>query len=155
MKIELWVIGKTKLSYAREGIDFYLKRIKPFSSVRYMELPQSKHRETSKLMALESEQVLKNLQHLDRLILLDDKGTCYTSLAFSKQVSALLDDPTSGRAIFVIGGAYGFAPELYSRAQQKWSLSTLTFTHDMARLIFLEQLYRSFTIMNNIKYHHE
>jgi len=96
---------------------------------------------------------MKKLTPTDLLILLDAEGKEYSSTEFANQMQKFLNMPGK-RLVFLIGGAYGFAPEIYQRANQKMSLSRLTFNHQMARLFFLEQIYRAMTILKGEKYHH-
>ena len=98
--------------------------------------------------------ILKHIDSIDKVILLDEKGKSFSSIDFSNLLNQKLLDSTK-KLVFVIGGAFGFSEEVYKRANSKISLSKMTFSHQMIRLIFKEQLYRAFTILKGEKYHHE
>jgi len=102
----------------------------------------------------EGELILKKISTSDFLVLLDDKGTEFTSLRFSNWIQKRMNSGLK-QLVFVIGGPYGFSEAVYKRANQKVSLSKMTFSHQMIRLFFTEQLYRAFSILNNLPYHHE
>lgn len=156
MKIELWVIGKTAFKYLDEGIAVYEKRLKHYVNFDLVVLPDAKNPPLSieALKVKEGELILNKLQKDDLLILLDENGKHLTSIDFSKFVENQQINATK-RIIFQIGGAYGFSDAVYSRANQKMSLSKMTFSHQMIRLFFVEQLYRAFTILKGEKYHNE
>ena len=156
MKIELWVIGKTAFKYLDEGIAVYEKRLKHYVNFDLVVLPDIKNPPLSieALKTKEGELILNKLTKDDCLILLDERGKQLTSMDFSKfieqqQMSAVK------RVVFQIGGAYGFSEAVYARANQEISLSKMTFSHQMIRLFFVEQLYRAFTILKGEKYHNE
>ena len=157
MKIELKVIGKTAFNYLDEGIEIYVKRLKRYCTFTLTILPDVKNAKslTKQLIKTkEGELILKKLDTTDFLILLDDKGKEFSS----KQFSTYLEDklmPKGKKIVFLVGGAYGFSDAVYQRAQLKISLSKLTFSHQMVRLFFVEQLYRAFSIINHEPYHHE
>ncbi len=158
MKIELWVIGKTKPAYLKEGISVFEKRIARYHSFSYVEFPDKKRDKTNNealQKSKESQLVLSKLEARDYLILLDENGKQYTSLEFASFLEKRLMDSGNARILFLVGGAYGFDEKLYRRANQQLSLSKLTFSHQMVRLFFLEQLYRAFTILKNEPYHNE
>ena len=155
MKVELWMIGKTAFSYLDEGIAIYEKRLKhylPFSIELIPDVKTAKNLSSEELKKKEGELVLKKLKNDDFLILLDERGKEFTSLAFSGFMESHLASSRK-RLIFQIGGAYGFSEEIYKRADKKVSLSKMTFSHQMIRLFFLEQLYRSMTILKGEPYH--
>lgn len=156
MKIELWVIGKTDFNYLKEGIALYEKRLKHYVSYEMVTLPDVKNPPLSSeaLKVKEGEIILNKIQKDDFLILLDENGRELTSVAFAdfiekKQIEGIK------RIIFQIGGAFGFSEAVYNKANMKMSLSKLTFSHQMVRLFFVEQLYRAFTIIKGEKYHNE
>jgi len=156
MKIKLIVIGKTSEAYLREGIDGYLKRLVRYGDIDLEVLPEVRNKAVlpiDKLKVAEAQVVLKKLEVTDYVVLLDDKGKQLSSEGLAELVTKRL---TSGRGrfVFLVGGAYGFDKVLYDRADLKLSLSLMTFSHQMVRLIFLEQLYRAFTIIKNEPYHH-
>lgn len=153
MKTEFWMTGKTNHNYLNSGIDLYAKRIKHFTSFDIREIKIPKAKSPEEVIQSEQDQILKLLQPNDRLILLDEKGKIFTSIEFSKYVQQQFNT-SPNRLIFLIGGAYGFGPELYKRANSLISLSKFTFPHDLVRIIFLEQFYRCLTILNNHPYQH-
>ncbi len=154
MKIELWVIGKTAFKYLDEGIAVYEKRLKYYVNFDLVVLPDVKNPplSTEALKIKEGELILNKLHKDDWLILLDENGKHLSSMDFSKFIEHQQINATK-RLIFQIGGAYGFSDALYARANQKLSLSKMTFSHQMIRLFFMEQLYRAFTILKGEKYH--
>lgn len=157
MKIELWQIGKTAFGYLDEGVDIYQKRLKHYTSFEILTIPdlkKRKHLSEQQIKEKEGEIILKKIEKSDFIILLDERGKTYTSLHFSKYIDKL-QQQAHKRVIFLIGGAYGFSESIYQRANTKVSLSSMTFSHQMIRLFFVEQLYRAFTILNNEPYHHE
>ena len=153
MKVEFWMTGKTDHKYLIEGINLYSKRIQHYIPFNVHEINVSKPKVQTLYQKIESEQILKLINKDDYLILLDDKGHEYTSHEFSAQLQKFFQLSFS-RLIFLAGGAYGFDNALYERSNQTLSLSKMTFPHDLCRLIFLEQLYRALTIMNNHPYQH-
>ena len=156
MKIELWVIGKTAFKYLDEGITIYEKRLKHYVTFDLVTLPDIKNPPLSieALKIKEGELILNKLTKDDMLILLDENGKQQTSIDFSKFIETQQMNATK-RIVFQIGGAYGFSDAVYARANQKLSLSKMTFSHQMIRLFFVEQLYRAFTIVKGEKYHNE
>jgi 23S rRNA (pseudouridine1915-N3)-methyltransferase len=156
MKIKLISIGKTDEVYIQDGIDKYLKRLKhyvQFENVIIKDVKVGKNTNSSLQKTLEEQEVLKHLSQNDYVILLDENGAEYGSVNFSKYIQKRLN---SGRdIIFVIGGPFGFSERMYERADSKIALSKMTFSHQMVRLFFVEQLYRSFTILKGEKYHHQ
>ncbi len=156
MNIELWWIGKTSFPYLSEGIEIYLKRIKRYCKFNLIELADIKNggkKSIPELKSLEGQVILKKLNPKDFLILLDENGAQFDSVQFSKQIEQI-QNSNPNKIIFLIGGAYGFSDEVYKRANKKMSLSKMTFSHQMIRLLFLEQLYRAYTIINREPYHH-
>ena len=152
MKICIWWTGKTKAPYDGMVTD-YLHRIKRFHSAELKEF-KSKKGTPSQSKQREGEAMLKLMAPTDLVFLLDESGRSFSSLKFSSWIDKQLQS-TSRRLIFIIGGPFGFIEPIKNRAHDKLSLSSMTFTHDMARVIFLEQIYRAFTIKNNLPYHHE
>ncbi len=157
MKIKFIVIGKTDQSYLREGIDIFLKRVSHYVSFEYQIIPDIKN--TRKLSQdqqkqKEGELILDQLKSGDELILLDEKGKEFRSVEFARFLEKKM---LSGlkNLVFVVGGPYGFSSEVYQTAKGKVSLSKMTFSHQMVRLVFSEQLYRAFTILKGEPYHHE
>ena len=157
MKIVLLTIGKTSEKYLIEGIAQYQKRLKHYTQFEMLEIPNLKNAKNfsnAELMKKEGELILKQLQNSDHLVLLDDKGTVFTSPKFAEKLQCWM---LSGkkRLVFVIGGSYGFSEDVYVRGNEKLSLSKMTFSHQMVRLFFVEQIYRGYTILNNEPYHHQ
>ena len=157
MKIVLLAIGKTNEQYLIEGISQYQKRLKHYTQFEMLEIPNIKNAKNflnAELMKREGELILKQLQSSDHLVLLDDKGKDFTSPKLSEKLQSWM---LSGkkRLVFVIGGAYGFSEDVYARGDEKLSLSKMTFSHQMVRLFFVEQIYRGYTILNNEPYHHQ
>lgn len=157
MKITLLTVGKTDKDWVKEGLDIYVSRLKhyiPFSVVEIPELKNVSALSKDQIKTREGELILKNVRSTDDVILMDERGKQYTSV----ELARVLQDKISyiGKDIvFVIGGAYGFSDAVYSRADSKISLSKMTFSHQMVRAIFAEQIYRAFTIMRGEPYHHE
>jgi|TARA_B110000459_G_scaffold196042_1_gene237530 23S rRNA (pseudouridine1915-N3)-methyltransferase len=157
MKIVLLSVGKTNIDFIREGIDEYLKRLKfyvKFENIELNVLKNSKNLSKNELLKKEAELILSNISDNDFVINLDEKGRGLSSSEFAKQISKYRI-MSKKKIVFIIGGAYGFSEEIYSRSNDSISLSSMTFSHQMVRLFFVEQLYRSFTILNNESYHHE
>ena len=156
MKIELIVIGKTNFSFIEEGIIEYKSRINHFINFEIIVLPDVKQKlPIAKLKEKESEVLLNYIQSKDmELYLLDDKGKEYTSIDFSLIIQDKVNIVRKDLA-FIIGGAYGFSQVVYKTIPNKISFSRFTFSHQLIRLIFVEQLYRAFTIIKNLPYHHE
>lgn len=157
MKIVFLSLGKTNEKYLIEGISLYQNRLKHYTSFEMIEIPnikKSKNLTKLELMKKEGDLILKNIQNSDHLVLLDEKGKEYNSTKFSEKIQNWM---LSGkkRIVFVIGGSYGFSNDIYQRGNEKISLSKMTFSHQMVRLFFLEQLYRGYSILNNQPYHHE
>ncbi len=157
MKIVLLTIGKTKEQYLIEGVSQYQKRLQHYTEFEIFEIQHiknTKNLSNFELMKKEGELILKQLKSSDYLVLLDDKGKDYTSSEFSKKLQRWM---LSGkkRLVFVVGGAYGFSKEVFQRGNEKLSLSKMTFSHQIVRLFFLEQIYRGYTILNNEPYHNK
>ena len=157
MKITLLTVGKTDRDWVKQGLELYISRLKhyiPFALVEIPELKNVSALSTEQIKTKEGELILKHIRPGDDLILMDERGKMHTSIEFAK----VLQDKISYIGIdiiFVIGGAYGFSQAVYDRADSKISLSKMTFSHQMVRAIFAEQLYRAFTIMRGEPYHHE
>ncbi len=155
MKITLITIGKTDDNYLKEGINRYLGRLKHYVKFEMIEIPDVKLKKkitTNVQKEIEGKEVLKIVSTSDFLILMDEKGREYNSVEFSKFIQKRMN--TGIAIVFVIGGAFGFSEALYSRANFKIALSQMTFSHQMVRLFFVEQIYRCFTILKGEKYHH-
>lgn len=157
MKLTLVTVGKTDRKWVREGMDIYISRLTHYTKFSVTEIPELKNVSAlsqAGIKSREGELILRNTKPGDFVVLLDERGKEYSSIEWSKELERLLSN-LSNDIVFVIGGAYGFSPEVYSRANAKISLSKMTFSHQMVRAIFIEQLYRAFTIMKGEPYHHE
>ena len=155
MKIEAWFIGKTSPSYLQIGLDDYAGRIKkyvPFETVIIPDIKDAGSYAARDRLLKEGEKVLQKLFPQDYLILLDEGGKEFSSVQFSQFIEKELNKSYK-KLIFLVGGSFGFSSELQQRANLKISLSKMTFSHQMVRLFFLEQIYRGFTILNNEPYH--
>lgn len=157
MKITLLTLGKTDKDWVREGLDIYVSRLKHYIPFNVIEIPELKNVSAltrDQIKTREGELILKNIRPTDDLILLDERGKEYTSVELAKVIQDKIS--YAGKdMVYVIGGAYGFSDEVYRRADSKISLSRMTFSHQMVRAIFVEQIYRAFTIMRGEPYHHE
>ncbi len=157
MKVALVVIGKTDARYFVEAIEEYTNRLVhyiPFEMQVIPDIKNVKNLSEEQQKEKEGELILKGLQPGDYLVLLDDKGKEFTSKEFAKYMEKKMQS-VPRRLVFVVGGPYGFSEAVYKAAAEKISLSRLTFSHQMIRLIFVEQIYRAMTILNNEPYHHE
>jgi 23S rRNA (pseudouridine1915-N3)-methyltransferase len=157
VKIKFIVVGKTDAGYLREAISVYENRLTHYVSFELICIPDVKNSgklSESQLKDREGKNILSHLNSGDELVLLDEKGKIFSSSEFSLMLSRKIDAGNKCVA-FVAGGAYGFSDEIYAKAASMISLSKMTFTHQMVRLIFIEQLYRAFTIMKGEAYHHE
>ncbi|WP_461788297.1 23S rRNA (pseudouridine(1915)-N(3))-methyltransferase RlmH [Pedobacter sp.] len=157
MKISLIAVGKTEDKYLIEGIEKYLNRLKHYIGFNISIIPELKNTKNlteAQQKSKEAELILKQLNNSDVLVLLDEKGKKYTSVQFSQYINKQMIGSVQ-HLVFVIGGPYGFDDSVYKRANSSVSLSDMTFSHQMVRLFFVEQLYRAFTILKNEPYHHE
>ena len=156
MKTLLILVGKTTDKHFLTGISDYVERINhymPFELVTIPELKNTKSLTEEQQKTAEGELILKQLQPADTVVLLDEHGRELRSIELARWLEQKRN--TARRLIFVIGGPYGFSSEVYGRANEKLSLSKMTFSHQMVRLIFTEQLYRACTIIKGEPYHHE
>ena len=156
MKTELILVGKTTNKHFVACINDYVERIghyMPFSITTIPELKNAKSLSEDQQKEREGELILKQLQASDTVVLLDEHGTQMRSIEFASWLQKMQN--SARRLVFVIGGPYGFSPALYQRANQKISLSPMTFSHQMVRLVFTEQIYRACTILKGEPYHHE
>ncbi|MBP5340093.1 MAG: 23S rRNA (pseudouridine(1915)-N(3))-methyltransferase RlmH [Prevotella sp.] len=156
MKTELILVGKTTDRHFDAGISDYASRIThymPFGITVIPELKNARNLSEEQQRTAEGELILKQLQPQDTVVLLDERGKELRSLDFARWLEQKWS--TSRRLVFVIGGPYGFSPGVYARANEQLSLSRMTFSHQMVRLVFTEQLYRACTIIKGEPYHHE
>ncbi len=157
MKVCLLVIGKTDASCIREGIAEYEKRLTRYIPYEMKVLPDVKNAKnlTENLQKeREGEMLLEQFQAGDFIVLLDERGQQYSSVEFSRFMAQKIIGSIK-RLVFIVGGPYGFSEEVYRRANDRISLSKMTFSHQMVRMIFVEQIYRAMTILKGEPYHHE
>ena len=156
MKTILILVGKTVNKHFVAGINDYAERIShymPFEIVTIPELRNTKNLSEEQQKLSEGDLILRQIQPSDTVVLLDEHGKEFRSIEYARWLQQ--KQQTSRRLVFVIGGPYGFSDAVYSRANEKISLSKMTFSHQMVRLIFTEQLYRACTIIKGEPYHHE
>ena len=157
MNIRLLLVGKTEESYLKQGMQIYSDRLGHYCKFSITEIPELKNAKAlsrEQIKEKEGELILKSISPSEELILLDERGKMFTSVEWARQMEKKF--LYSSRDItFVIGGSYGFGNAVYERANDKISLSKMTFSHQLCRVIFLEQLYRMFTIIKGEPYHHE
>lgn len=157
MNLSLLTVGKTDIQWVKEGLDVYVSRLRhyvPFTVTEIPELKKVSALTEAQIKEREGELILKQVGPADILILLDERGIQQRSVEFARWLEKQLNQGARN-LFFVIGGAYGFSPTVYERANGQISLSPMTFSHQMVRTIFAEQLYRAFTILRGEPYHHE
>ena len=157
MKAILLVVGKTVSQPLAQMIDDYVGRIGHFTPFGVEVIPDIKNAKSlsqSEVKGQEGKALMARIKPSDHVVLLDERGRQYSSLDFARYVEKK-QALSSQRVVFVVGGPYGFSPEVYDRADDKLSLSPMTFSHQMIRLLFVEQYYRALTIINHFPYHHE
>ena len=157
MKINLILVGKTTSKEFQSIVDDYSERVThytPFEVTVIPELKNTKALSQEQQKTLEGDAILRQLQDSDYVVLLDEHGKELRSVEFATWMGKK-QQTVSRRLVFIIGGPYGFSPTVYERANEKLSLSRMTFSHQMVRMIFIEQLYRAFTILKGEHYHHE
>ena len=154
MAVKLVVIGATKEKFYKQSEADYLKRLNKYCKLNYIEISSSKKSvKREECLKMEEESLLRNISDSDFVVLLDEKGKEYASRKFADQLNDLLNYQPG--IVFVIGGAFGFSDTIRQRANAVWALSKLTFPHHLVRTIFLEQLYRAFTILKGEHYHND
>ena len=157
MKVKLIIIGKTKSKFLIEGENEYQRRLKHYCKFSELIIPDIKNGgklSKKELKEKEGNLILESIKNNNYVVLLDDKGLTLSSTEFAEFFNKKMVSSTN-ELVFVVGGAFGFSESVYKRANTKLSLSKMTFSHQMVRLIFKEQLYRAFTILKGEKYHHE
>lgn len=157
MKVQVYYVGKTSEKYLREGEAVYQKRLKHYLPISFDVLPDIRNAgklSSDELKVKEGDLILSKVNPEDGLILLDEAGEQFRSIKFARWLDRQLQAPYR-RLIFVVGGAFGFSDGVYARANQKLSLSKMTFSHQMIRLFFAEQLYRGMSILRGERYHNE
>ena len=156
MKTELILVGRTVNKHFVAGIEDYAERIghyMPFNMTTIPELKNTKNLSEEQQKLAEGELILKQIQPQDTVVLLDEHGRELRSVEFARWLEQKRN--TARRLVFVIGGPYGFSQAVYARANEQLSLSRMTFSHQMVRLVFTEQIYRACTIIKGEPYHHE
>lgn len=156
MKIKLIVVGKSAFEFVKEGELVYEKRLihyLPFEKLVLPDIKNPKNLSLEELKKKEGELILSKLTNQEFLVLLDENGSQFSSTNFASWLEQKINEGTRSM-VFVIGGAFGFSKEVYERANQLLSLSKMTFSHQLVRVIFLEQLYRAQTILKSEPYHH-
>lgn len=156
MKIKLITIGKTDENYLKEGIEKYVNRLKHYSSFENVvinDVKMGKKTNVELQKEKEADEILLKINQSEFVVLLDENGTNYNSIEFSKYLQKRMNSGLD--LVFIIGGPFGFSNRIYDRANVKMALSKMTFSHQMVRLFFIEQLYRGFTILKGEKYHHQ
>ena len=157
MKLSLWTIGKQHDSYVKEGVELFTKRLSNYFPVEWTIIPVPKNAGSlseTELKKREGETVLNMIKTDDYLVALDERGKHLSSEGVSQFIQQRATESTKN-LIFLIGGAYGIDAAVMQKAGMKWSLSQLTFPHQLVRLLLSEQLYRACTILRNEKYHHK
>lgn len=157
MKIVIIAVGRTTTGYINEGINHYMDRLRHYLPVELLVIPDVKATKAmteAKQKDAEGKAILAALQPSDNVILLDERGRQKTSREFSEMIVEKMNRGLR-RLVFVIGGPYGFSADVYARADSQLSLSRMTFTHEMVRLFFTEQVYRAMTIIRGEPYHHD
>ena len=157
MKIKVLFTGKTTESWIREGIERYAGRIRHYVSFELVELPDLKQTAAlseEQIKSKEGEMILKAVRPTDHLVLLDEHGARFSSVDWARNLEQKATHLPKD-CVFVIGGPYGFSPAVQARSNELLSLSLMTFSHQLVRVVFLEQLYRALTIIKGEPYHHE
>lgn len=157
MKITFLTVGKTEEAYLKQGIEKYVNRLKHYTKLIIIEIDELKNTKAltpEQQKAKEAELILKKILPLDHVILLDENGMELSSQQFAAYINKKALGSVAN-VVFVVGGPYGFDPSVYERSNDKLSLSPMTFSHQMVRLFFVEQLYRAFTIIKGEPYHHQ
>ena len=157
MKISFWSIGKTNEAYIKQGVEEFTRRISKYLKVEWTIIPVPKNAGMMSEMDLkkkEGEMILEWLQKTDYLVALDERGKQMNSAGLAEFIQARANESVKN-LVFLIGGAFGIDDAVLKRADYKWSLSQLTFPHQLVRLLLAEQVYRACTIMQNEKYHHK
>ncbi|MDR0560688.1 MAG: 23S rRNA (pseudouridine(1915)-N(3))-methyltransferase RlmH [Prevotellaceae bacterium] len=157
MTVKFIAVGKIDAEYLREAVSIYKNRLMhyvPFELICIPDIKNAGKLSENQLKIREGENILETLKTGDEIILLDEKGETFSSPEFATFISKKINSGTK-RLVFIAGGAYGFSEEMYKKASTTVSLSRMTFNHQMVRLVFIEQLYRAFTIIRGEPYHHK
>lgn len=156
MNVEIWSLGKENEPFIEDGVNYYLQKAKPYNPVSLVLLQTPKKNATADIERTKLQEealILKKLTPGHYLILLDERGKLLNSIQWSQQFQQCMNQGVK-TLVLLIGGAFGVTDNIRKRANQCWSLSNLVFPHQMVRLIVAEQVYRSFSILNNSPYHH-
>lgn len=155
MKIKIIALGKIKEKFLKAGIDEFLKRLTPYASIEIIEIPAIEIKDenlTNKVLEEEGQKILSHIKPQSYVITMEIKGKMFSSEEFAKKIKELTNDGTS-EIVFVIGSSCGISPIVSERANLKMSMSKMTFLHQFARLILVEQIYRAFKIIKGETYH--
>jgi 23S rRNA (pseudouridine1915-N3)-methyltransferase len=155
MRIRFIQTGKTREEYVKVGVENFRKRLVryvPFETETIPDLKNSRNLTMKEVMEKEAQLILRRIREGDHVVLLDERGDEHSSIGFAEYLNSL--ESRVKQLVFVCGGPYGFSEDAYRRADSRLSLSQLTFSHQLVRLIFMEQLYRAFTIIKGDPYHH-
>lgn len=157
MNIKLIVVGKSESEHLRSWVEVYVKRLSHYTGFEIVTLPDvknAKNLSVGELKEREGEMILRQIEKADKVVLLDEKGKEFSSMEFSKYLEKQMN--TSVRTLaFVVGGAFGFSPKVYEKIGERIAISRMTFSHQMIRLLVVEQIYRAFTILKGEPYHNE
>lgn len=155
MKVTLIQVGKTNENYIQVGIKEYQKRLKNYITFEEITVAEAKNKKKTvgEQKVEEAKNILKEIKGGDLVVLLDEKGKEYSSPEFAQFLQKKMNQSPK-RIVFILGGPYGFDESIYKLYNQKFALSKMTFTHQMVRLFFIEQIYRGYAILNNSPYHH-
>lgn len=154
MNIRLLLIGKTTTPFVKEGVDIYTKRLKHYCKFEIVEVPDAKVKDPSKQKEIEAQAILKSLKTDDFVVLLDEKGAQLSSREYADFLQKKMNAGTR-QMVMIVGGAFGFTPEVYARADYQLAFSKMTFSHEMIRVFITEQVYRAFTILKGESYHND
>lgn len=157
MKITLMTVGKTTTGYLKQGIDEYMRRLSHYVQCDIQcigDVKNTRNLTEQQQKLAEGKALLDAINATDWVTLLDERGSEFTSVDFSRYVQRRMSSGLR-RLVFVVGGPYGFSPEVYARANDRLSLGRMTLPHELVRLVFVEQLYRAFTILRHEPYHHQ
>ena len=157
MNIKLIVVGKSESEHLRSWVEVYVKRLYHYTGFEIITLPDvknAKNLSVGELKERESEMILRQIEKADKVVLLDEKGKEFSSMEFSKYLEKQMNASVRTLA-FVVGGAFGFSPKVYEKIGERIAISRMTFSHQMIRLLVVEQIYRAFTILKGEPYHNE
>ena len=157
MNIKLIVVGKSESEHHRSWVEVYVKRLSHYTGFKIITLPDvknAKNLSVGELKEREGEMILRQIEKADKVVLLDEKGKEFSSMEFSKYLEKQMNASVRTLA-FVVGGAFGFSPKVYEKIGERIAISRMTFSHQMIRLLVVEQIYRAFTILKGEPYHNE